>query len=91
MEKRGCGVGNVAISCVYLAIVLLLLSSALATSSQVTPPTTGYGGKWGVRTLMQYGEGDGEGDDGSTYHSRCKRGDVTGSCTRGDGIGNTKT
>ncbi|CAN6999191.1 unnamed protein product [Brassica oleracea var. botrytis] len=69
MEKRGCGVGNVAISCVYLAIVLLLLSSALATSSQVTPPTT----------------------DGSTYHSRCKRGDVTGSCTRGDGIGNTKT
>ncbi|CAN6845491.1 unnamed protein product [Brassica oleracea] len=62
MEKRGCGVGNVAISCVYLAIVLLLLSSALATSSQVTPPTTGYGGKWGVRTLMQYGEGDGEGD-----------------------------
>ncbi|CAN6999241.1 unnamed protein product [Brassica oleracea var. botrytis] len=55
MEKRGCGVGNVAISCVYLAIVLLLLSSALATSSQVTPPTTGqHGGKWGVRTLMQY-------------------------------------
>lgn len=22
----------------------------------------GHGGKWGVRTLMQYGEGDGEGD-----------------------------
>ncbi|KAF8116462.1 hypothetical protein N665_0017s0022 [Sinapis alba] len=84
MKKRGCSVGNIAISCVYLAIVLLLLSSSLATSSQVT---TGYGGKWGVRTLMQ----DGEGDDGSTYHSRCKRGDVTGSCTRGDGTGDTKT
>ncbi|KAL0731892.1 hypothetical protein Bca4012_027986 [Brassica carinata] len=93
MKKKGCSVGNVAVSCAYLAIVLLLLSSALATSSQVTPPTTGYGygGKWGVRTLMQDGEGDGEGDDGSTYHSRCKRGDVTGSCTRGDGTGNTKT
>ncbi|WZY77023.1 hypothetical protein YC2023_023407 [Brassica napus] len=88
-------------SCCFVFLLLVPnFSYRFEASLVVTPPNIiqinfyfkgRHGGKWGVRTLMQYGEGDGEGDDGSTYHSRCKRGDVTGSCTRGDGIGNTKT
>ncbi|KAL0731886.1 hypothetical protein Bca4012_027980 [Brassica carinata] len=86
MKKRGCSVG-IAISCVYLAIVLLLLSSALATSSQVSPPPLGNGGKTGVRTLMQLGEGE----NGSAHHSRCKRGSVRRSCSGSGGKGDTNT